>query len=435
MIQFFFDPILRAPTIGCMLMCLACSLIGVIVFIRKESLLGETLAHATYPGIMLGSLLVALSPLKSYSTFGLCGAALSCVLSIWVLHFVRSKIKLKSDSALCFVLALFFGLGLTLSSYLQSFNSIAYKQARIFLLGQAATITDQYLFLYAGFALFIILSLILFYKAIQIVNFDSVFAKSVGINVSWVVSFCYFLLIGSIVIGTRSIGLLLLSGMLMGPAIAARQWTNHLSRMLFIAGIIGLISGFAGIFLSAKVAEQTQDAFSLATGPTILLVSASISLFSLIFAPQRGWVIRSLRILKFKLKCNEENILKSLWHFQQKDLQKGTLGHVYSFQSLSKVHYLALLVYLDLKGYLKKEKQHLYLTKKGQQRAARIVRMHRLWELYLVHIGVGKERVHHNAEEMEHIITPQIEQELLRIMDHPTKDPHNQPIPSGGALC
>lgn len=435
MMQFFLDPILRAPTLGCMLMCLACALIGVIVFIRKESLLGETLAHATYPGIMLGSLLVAGSSFQSYSTFGLCGAALSCILSLWVLHFVQSKIKLKNDSALCFVLTLFFGLGLTLSSYLQSFNSMAYKQARIFLFGQAATITDQYLFLYAGFACFIILSLILFYKPIQIVNFDPIFAKSVGIRSSWLVTFCYMLLISSIVIGTRSIGLLLLSGMLIGPAIAARQWTNHLSWMFIIAGIIGLLSGFAGIFLSVKVAEHTQDSFSLATGPTILLVSATISIFSLIFAPKRGWVIRSLRILKFKLKCNEENILKSLWHLQQKENLGATLWQVYSFQSLSKLHYLALLIYLDIKGDLKKAKHNLYLSEKGTKRAARIVRMHRLWELYLVYIGVGKERVHHNAEEMEHIITPQIEQELLMLMDHPTKDPHNQPIPSEGALC
>ena len=71
----------------------------------------------------------------------------------------------------------------------------------------------------------------------------------------------------------------------------------------------------------------------------------------------------------------------------------------------------------------------MHLTEKGDRKAAHIVRMHRLWELYLVHIGVGKEKVHHNAEEMEHIITPQIEAQLLKIMNNPTRDPHNSPIP------
>ena len=435
MFTYFTDPILRAPTLGCMLMCLTCALVGVIVFVRKESLLGETLAHATYPGVMTGGLIVAFTSYKSLLLWGLIGASATCALSLLILNFVKKKLKLKSDSALCFTLTLFFGIGLTLSSFLQTFNSSAYKQARIFLFGQAATITDSYLHIYLVFTLIVILCIALFYRQIQITNLDPIFAQAVGINTKFVLALCYSLLIASIAIGIRSIGLFLLSGMLIGPAIAARQWTNRLDRMLIFAGLVGLSSGFLGIFISTIVAQKTNYSHSLATGPTIILVSAAISLFSLIFAPKRGWVIRYLRIMKFKKRCNEENILKSLWHLGKKTHKGAVAQEVFAFQSLSRPHFLALLTYLDLKGNLIMINRSYHLTEKGKRRAEHIVRMHRLWEVYLVHIGVGIEKVHRNAEEMEHIITPQIEEELLKIMKNPTKDPHDQPIPKRSVPC
>ena len=435
MINFFTDPILRAPTIGCMLMCLTCALVGVIVFIRKESLLGETLAHATYPGIMAGALLIAMTSLQSFLVWGLIGAAVTCILSLLLLNFVKKRLRLKNDSALCFTLTLFFGIGLTFSSYLQTFNSSAYKQARVFLFGQAATITDSYIYIYLLFTLIVVAIVFIFYRQIQIANLDPIFAQAVGVNSKFILVLCYGLLITSIAIGIRSIGLFLLSGMLIGPAIAARQWTDRLSRMFILAALIGLLCGYAGIFISVQVAQNSSYAHSLATGPTILLVSAAISLFSLIFAPKRGWVIRYLRIMKFKKQCNEENILKSLWHLEKKSPQGANAQEIFAFQGLSKIHFMLLLVYLDLKGNLLKVNENLHLTKKGKRRAEHIVRMHRLWELYLVHIGVGIDKVHHNAEEMEHIITPQIEEELLQLMKNPTKDPHDQPIPTGGVTC
>lgn len=429
MINFFTDPVLRAPTLGCMLMCLTCALVGVIVFIRKESLLGETLSHATYPGIMLGAIWTATTTFKSFLTWGLLGAAIACTASLYLLNKIQAKFKLKSDSALCLILTLFFGIGITFSSYLQNTYSSTYKQARVFLFGQAATITDSYLFVYAILAAIVVLTVLLFYKQIQIVNLDPTFARTVGIPSGLILVLCYFLLIVSIVIGLRSIGLFLLSGMLIGPAIAARQWTDRLSRMFVLAGFIGLLSGFLGMYISVKVAAMSDLSLSLPTGPTIILVSALISILSLLFAPKRGWITRYLRSLKFRKRCNEENILKSLWYFEQKN-KKGILDReVLSYQGISKLHFNCLLIYLHFKGDILRIDSLLQLTEQGKRRAQNIVRMHRLWELYLVHIGVGKDHVHHNAEEMEHIITPQIENQLLKVMKNPVFDPHDQPIP------
>jgi manganese/zinc/iron transport system permease protein len=86
---------------------------------------------------------------------------------------------------------------------------------------------------------------------------------------------------------------------------------------------------------------------------------------------------------------------------------------------------------MERQGWIKREKNDYYhLTKEGQQRAAKIVRLHRLWEVYLTnYLGMGGERVHRNAEDMEHILTPELERELTLLLKDPKQDPHQQPIP------
>jgi manganese/zinc/iron transport system permease protein len=64
----------------------------------------------------------------------------------------------------------------------------------------------------------------------------------------------------------------------------------------------------------------------------------------------------------------------------------------------------------------------------------KIVRLHRLWEVYLVeYFQMAKDRVHPSAEEMEHIITPEVEQQLAHLLRDPKFDPHHQPIPEAGS--
>ena len=87
-------------------------------------------------------------------------------------------------------------------------------------------------------------------------------------------------------------------------------------------------------------------------------------------------------------------------------------------------------------GWMKEVNGNCYqLTADGRGRAANIVRLHRLWEVYLAnYLEVGGERVHRNAEEMEHILTPELEKELIRLLNDPKQDPHQQPIPSREAF-
>ena len=69
-------------------------------------------------------------------------------------------------------------------------------------------------------------------------------------------------------------------------------------------------------------------------------------------------------------------------------------------------------------------------TIKGYERGARITRLHRLWELYLnEYVRVAPDHVHEDAEAIEHVITPDIEEKLQELMKYPESDPHKSQIP------
>ena len=71
LLHFFTDPILRGPTLGCMFMCLGAALVGVIILHRKQTLLGESLSHAAYPGVILGVLIASFLGLQESNELSL----------------------------------------------------------------------------------------------------------------------------------------------------------------------------------------------------------------------------------------------------------------------------------------------------------------------------------------------------------------------------
>jgi manganese/zinc/iron transport system permease protein len=434
--HYFTDPVLQAPTIGSMLMCLSSALVGVIVFLRKRSLLGEALSHATYPGVVLSVLLMAafIPPSSDLMALAiLVGAFLTSLLGLWVIEKMERRFRVKNDAALCFVLSVFFGFGVLIASRIQFTHALWYKTVQIFLYGQAATMTDIHVVIYALLASLLVLVLIILYRQIQMVIFDRDFSKTVDVAIRSVDSLLFLLLVLAIVIGIRSVGVVLMAGMLIAPAVAARQLSHRLWAVFLFAAAIGALSGFLGNYLSVEIPQWGNRQgwnwkFSLPTGPMILLSASAICLLSLLFAPQNGLVSRLLRILSFREQCMRENLLKYLW--RRGRVGEATLAEIKEWQPLSFFQMRLLLWRLKRQGWIEEGTVPMIrLTKEGRLRATHIVRLHRLWEAYLVFLGQGAEKVHRSAEEMEHIITPELEKKLSELLGDPKQDPHAQPIP------
>lgn len=441
---YFTDAVLRAPTIGSMLMCVAASLVGVLVLLRKQSLLGESLSHAAYPGVILGTLAVALfigddAPEFSVTLYIMGGAFATSLIGLWFISVLETKFKMASDAALCFILSCFFGIGLTIASHLQASHSSLYRQGQAYLFGQVATMTDWHVAVYGGLALVTLIAVLLLYKELQVVIFDRNLAVTMGLPIRTINLVVSALIAFAVVVGLRSVGVVLMSAMLIAPAVAARQFTNKFGHMLGLAALFGMMAGFLGNYLSVEltrqaISQQSLRHFALPTGPMIVLVAAVICVIALFGAPQRGYFPRLARVAAFRYRCLAENLLKSLWRFGPN--AEVPFTELLRYQSVSPLYLRLVLRRLVRGGWIERVGSDKFkLNKDGELRGAKIVRLHRLWEVYLAdYVGVGGERVHRNAEEMEHIITPELEEQLTRLLNDPKRDPHRQPIPKKNLL-
>ena len=193
--------------------------------------------------------------------------------------------KVKFDAGLATILAAFFGLGMMLLTYVQRGNNPAQSGLSKFIFGQAATMLARDVYITAIVAAIILIVTLLFWKELKVVAFDGEFARSMHISVRGV-NFVYgLMLVATIIIGLQSVGAILMSSLLIAPAVAARQWTDKLGTMAFLAGMMGAASCFAGTLWSATVGKMP-------TGPAIVIVASVIVLVSLLVAPRRGVLAR-----------------------------------------------------------------------------------------------------------------------------------------------
>jgi len=441
-IQYFSDPVLFAPTVGCMLMCLTAACIGVFVVLKKESLLGEALSHAAYPGVILAVLCVQIFlPQQASSDLidlmvALAGAFFSALAGIYLIRFLQKK-KVSQDAALAFVLSSFFGLGMLLLSILQTEYPTLYRQMQALLFGQAATMVHVHVVIYAVLAFFTVLLIVCTFRPLQIVIFDPVFAKSVGISKSKIDALLFFLIVFATVVGIRSVGVVLLSAMLIFPAATARFYVKTVSSFLILSAFFGVLAGFFGVLFShelSSIYSANQDrVLSFPTGPMIVICATTLFLGTAFFAPKKGLLIRGIRKLTFLLECKKENFLKSIWKFCSENnknwISSDELLHIAQEGFITRKW---LLLSVTRNGWLRHSKENGYtLTPVGMLWGRKLVRLHRLWEVYLVEFcKLPRDRVHPLAEEMEHILTEEMEAELTQLLQDPTKDPHNAPIPA-----
>ena len=279
-LDFFTHPVLRGPTIATILMSISSALIGVILFLRKRSLVAETLSHATYPGVTIAVLFGT----THLPIFVLLGAFIAALLGYKCIEWLQKYCHLRSDVSLTFVLASFFGVGVTFASIVQNTHTASYRLLQSYLFGQAATMSDQHILVYTLLSLFVIALLLFFYRPLFALTFDRSFARIAGFREAFVDTFFLLLIALTVVIGIRSVGVILLSTMFIAPATFARQFASKLSTMFFIAAFVGALSGFGGTYLSVIFSKPH---FSLPMGPLIALVAAGLACGALIVSPKR----------------------------------------------------------------------------------------------------------------------------------------------------
>ena len=288
--------------LGTALLGLASGIAGTFAVLRKESLIGDGLSHAALPGVVIAFLLTGIKDIEVL----IAGAALSSITAAWLITITVENSKIKFDGALATILSAFFGLGMVLLTYVQSLNDAGQAGLSKFIFGQAATILARDVYITSVAALIIIVLTALFWKELKLISFDVEYAKTLQIPVTFTLILYRSLLIMTIIIGIQSVGAILISSLLIAPAVGARQWTNKLGTMCILAGLFGMISAIGGTIWSTSVPK-------LPTGPAIIVILSILVLLSLIFAPNRGmlWQFRKNRQSKHALLSETARAPKS----------------------------------------------------------------------------------------------------------------------------
>ena len=269
--------------------------LGSFAVLKKQSLLGDAISHAALPGIVLAFLLTGQkSPLVLMS-----GAIVFGILGTFMVNNIIKNSKLKTDTALGILLSVFFGVGMMLLTYVQKLPNANQAGLDKYLFGQATTLMEKDLIIMISFLIPSLILVLLFWKEIKIMLFDREYAETLDIPTRKIDLLITLLVVIIIVMGLQTVGVVLMSSLLLAPAAAARQWTNSLSKMLGIAAVIGAFSGISGAFLSAAESK-------LPTGPIIVLIVSSIVFISLFFAPQRGLIAKYLKNKSQKKKYSHE---------------------------------------------------------------------------------------------------------------------------------
>lgn len=279
-----FDYTLRNVALGSALLGIVGGVLGSFAVLRRQSLLGDVLAHAALPGICVAYMLTG----SRTSIVLMAGAGVAgWIGTLIILKLIRDT-RISEDSALGVVLSVFFGLGVVLLTRIQQSNDAGQAGLDRFLFGQAATLVQENVVTMAILGGIALLCVGLLFKEFKLLSFDPDYAASIGFPVGRLNVLLTSLIVVAVVIGLQTVGVVLMAAMLIGPAAAARQWTNRLSMMLCISALFGATAGVSGAMISVSASR-------VPTGPMVILCMTAIVVISLLFAPERGLVWAALR--------------------------------------------------------------------------------------------------------------------------------------------
>ena len=271
------DETLRNVILGSMILGLTSGVLGCFAVLRRQSLIGDGLAHAALPGICIMYMLTA----TKSSELLLVGGAISGLVGTAILMLIPRWSIVKPETALGIVLSVFFGFGIMLLTRIQHSSDAGQSGLDRFIFGQAATILPRDVVVMGIVAAAALGVVVLLFKELKLLSFDAEFAASLGFRPGVLGAVLSALMVLAVMIGLQTVGVILMVSLLIAPAVAARQWVTSLRGMVILAGVFGMAAGVTG-----AVASSVFD--RLPTGPMIVIAASIIVFISLLIAPGRG---------------------------------------------------------------------------------------------------------------------------------------------------
>jgi zinc/manganese transport system permease protein len=266
---------MRRALVATLALALGAAPIGVILMLRRMSLMGDAMAHAILPGAAVGFLVAGLN-LFAMSAGGLFAGLLVALLA----GVVARMTELKEDASLAAFFLVSLALGVTIVSARGTNIDLLH-----FLFGNVLGLDAASLMLIAAITTLSLLILALIWRPLVLECVDPGFLRSISRAGAPVHIAFLGLVVLNLVGGFQALGTLLAVGLMMVPAVTARFWSRDITTMILIAVLVGALSGYAGLLLSFHA--------GIAAGPAIILVAGALYLGSVLAGPVGG-VLRQL---------------------------------------------------------------------------------------------------------------------------------------------
>jgi len=423
-----------------MLSAVSCALPGNYLVLRRQSLMGDAISHAVLPGLVIAFLLSASrAPLPMFI-----GAVIVGVLTAVFTQFITARGKVEEGAAMGVVFAILFAIGLVL---IRQFAENVDLDPGCVLYGSleniglsvagASELPDRVVNLILALALNVVF-LSLFHKELKLSTFDAELATTLGISARLM----HYLLMVVVAITTvanfEAVGSILVIAMLIAPAAAAHLLTDRLWLMIVLSAVIAIVSAAGGHVLAIVLPRWCGlgDRVALNSAATMAVVAGGCYALALLFSPSHGLVAKLAHRVAVAVQIVAEDILGLLYRWQERypkgaqpmrrrDVLAAVGGRVLARGALWWLHRRGDIHLLSEQG-----EPAVDLAPAGRQRAAQILRSHRLWEAYLDrHFALPADHLHAGAERVEHFITPEMRSALANDVSDRTTDPHGKPIP------
>ncbi|MBL8668368.1 MAG: metal ABC transporter permease [Rhodospirillales bacterium] len=268
---------MRRALVGCFALALGAAPVGVFLMLRRMSLMGDVMAHAILPGAAVGFLVAGLS-LGAMTAGGLTAGLIVALLA----GLVSRVTPLREDASF----AAFYLISLAAGVLIVSMRGSSVDLMHI-LFGTVLALNDAALRLIASIATLTLFAMAAIYRGLVAECFDPGFLRVAGVSGPFVHLIFLALVVLNLVGGFHALGTLMVVGIMMLPAVAARFWASQIWSMILAALLIAVVASYAGLLLSYHA--------NLPSGPAIILMAGGLCGISILAGGRDGVLVRLFR--------------------------------------------------------------------------------------------------------------------------------------------
>lgn len=420
----------------------ACAVPGSFLVVRRTAMLADAVSHAVLPGIAIAFLISGTrDPLWMF--MGAAGAGLLVALGSGALaRFGR----IDAGASLGIVFTTMFALGLILIVRAADRvdldpSCVLYGAVELAPLDSVqiwGIDIPRAMIVLSAIALVNGVVAILFWKELVLSAFDPALAQTLGCRPRVMESIILGMAAATCVAAFESVGSILIVAMMIIPAAAARLWSERLVGVVIGFIVVGSIGAIVGHWVATSIGpvliEGARDASSAGS---IAAVLGGIFAICLIVSPRRGVVVRLAHRWRLTVRIAREDAIGLMWRLEEDGRTVGDSQLRSLLVQGAEVH--VLLARLAVSGLVRDGRVErasglVRLTTLGREEGSRLVRSHRLWEIYLMQrLALAKDHVHATAMRLEHVTDPALRDRLARegrsSEDRLERDPHGRVVP------